>query len=52
MRGSSAGTLATLSAAERADFTSQKLAEIRAEFTRLSARWSSLAVGDSFSELW
>jgi hypothetical protein len=52
MRGSSAGMLATLSPAERADFTPQKLAEIRAEFGRLSARWSSLAVGESFSEPW
>lgn len=52
IRESSSGMLAGLSPAERADFTPQKLAEIRSEFTRLSARWSSLAIGESFSEPW
>jgi hypothetical protein len=52
MREGSTGMLAGLSPAERADFTPQKLAEIRAEFTRLSARWSALAIGESFGEPW
>jgi hypothetical protein len=34
--------------AERAGFTAQ----IRREFQRLSERWSSLAVGASFTEPW
>jgi len=37
---------------ERASFTAEKRAEIRAEFQRLSERWSSLAVGESFTEPW
>jgi hypothetical protein len=52
MRESSTGMQARLSPAERADFTPQKLAEIRREFDRLSERWSSLAIGESFSEPW
>jgi hypothetical protein len=37
---------------ERASYTAEKLREIRAEFERLSARWSALPVGDGFSESW
>jgi hypothetical protein len=38
--------------AERADFTADKRAQIRREFQRLSERWSSLAIGESFTEPW
>ena len=37
---------------ERASFTAEQLVEIRQEFERLSERWSSLAVGESFTEPW
>ena len=46
------GMLAGMPAAERANFTPAKLAQIRREFQRLSDRWSSLAVGESFGEPW
>lgn len=52
MKETTAGMLAHMAPAERASFTAQKLAEIRGEFQRLSQRWSSLAVGESFSEPW
>jgi hypothetical protein len=37
---------------ERALFSAARLAEIRAEFERLSKRWSKLNVGESFTEPW
>ena len=33
-------------------FTAEKRAQIRQEFQRLSERWSSLAIGESFTEPW
>lgn len=46
------GMLAGMTPAERASFTPAKLAQIRQEFQRLGDRWSSLAVGESFTEPW
>ncbi len=46
------GMLAGMTTAERASFTPAKLAQIRQEFQRLSDRWSSLSIGESFSEPW
>ena len=37
---------------ERALYSADRLAEIRAEFERLSKRWSKLNVGESFTEPW
>jgi len=52
MRQGADAMLAGMAPAERADFTAEKRAEIRREFQRLSERWSSLAVGESFTEPW
>jgi len=46
------GLLQGMRADERALYSTAKLAEIRAEFERLSARWSKLRVGESFTEPW
>jgi hypothetical protein len=37
---------------ERAMFTAQKLSEVRSQFSALSARWSRLKIGESFTEPW
>jgi hypothetical protein len=52
MRETASGMPAGMEPKERASFTAQQLAEIRQEFERLSGRWSSLAVGESFTEPW
>jgi hypothetical protein len=52
MRQGADAMLARMTLAERASFTAEKRAEIRREFQRLSIRWSSLAVGESFIETW
>jgi hypothetical protein len=44
--------LQTMPADERALYSATKLAEIRAEFERLSECWSKLNVGESFTEAW
>jgi hypothetical protein len=38
--------------AERALYTAEKLTEVRSQFSALSARWSALKVGESFTEPW
>jgi hypothetical protein len=43
---------ARMTPAERASFTVEKRAQIRQEFQRLSERWSSLAIGEGFTESW
>jgi len=52
MRQNADAMLGRMTPAERAGFTADKRAEIRREFQRLSERWSSLAVGEGFSEPW
>jgi hypothetical protein len=52
MRENPSGILGWVPDSERGDFTPRKLAEIRAEFERLSVRWSSLDIGESFGEPW
>jgi hypothetical protein len=52
MRQGADGMLARMTPTERASFTAEKRAQIRQEFQRLSERWSSLAVGESFTEPW
>jgi hypothetical protein len=52
MRQGADAMLARMTPAERAIFTPEKRAQIRQEFQRLSERWSSLAVGESFAEPW
>jgi hypothetical protein len=52
MREGAAGMLARMPPRERADFVEKKLEEIRREFQRLSERWSTLAVGENFTEPW
>ena len=44
--------LSRMTPAERAGFTAEKRAVVRREFQRLSDRWSSLAIGESFTEPW
>jgi hypothetical protein len=46
------GMMARMTPAERASFTPAKFGRIRQEFQRLSERWSSLAIGESFTESW
>lgn len=41
-----------MSADERALYSPKKMTEIRAEFERLSERWSKLEVGESLTEPW
>jgi hypothetical protein len=52
MRQGAGAMLERMTPAERAGFTAEKRAQIRREFQRLSDRWSSLAVGESFTEPW
>jgi hypothetical protein len=52
MKQAASSMLGRMMPDERAHFTAQKLAEIRLEFQRLSERWVSLAVGESFTERW
>jgi hypothetical protein len=52
MRQGADAMLARMTPAERGAFTADKRAQIRREFQRLSERWSSLAVGESFAEPW
>jgi hypothetical protein len=52
MREAASSMSIRMESKERASFTAQQLAEIRQEFERLSGRWSSLAVGESFTEPW
>jgi hypothetical protein len=44
--------LARIAADERALYTSQKMAEIRSQFQRLSERWSAIEIGESLTEPW
>jgi len=52
MRETASSMLARVSPDERAPYTSRKMAEIRAQFQRLSERWSALRVGGSITEPW
>ncbi|WP_291690363.1 hypothetical protein [Bradyrhizobium sp.] len=52
MREGAAGMLARMPPRERAEYSERKRAEIRREFQRLSERWTTLAVGESFTEPW
>jgi hypothetical protein len=52
MRQTASAMLGRMTPQERAQFTAEKLAEIRQEFQRLSGRWASLAVGESLVERW
>jgi hypothetical protein len=52
MRETADAMLARMTPAERASFTAERRAEIRQEFQRLSERWSSLSIGEGFTELW
>jgi hypothetical protein len=52
MREAAGNMLRRMGSAERASYTAEKLREIRAEFERLSARWSALRIGDSLIERW
>jgi hypothetical protein len=52
MRETAGHLLRQMSPAERASYTAGKLRDIRAEFERLSARWSALRIGDSLVEPW
>ncbi len=52
MRETANSMLARVSPDERAPYTSRKMAEIRAQFQRLSERWSALRVGGSITEPW
>ena len=52
MRETASSVSARMEPKERASFSAERLAEIRQEFERLSGRWSCLAVGESFTELW
>jgi hypothetical protein len=52
MRQVADAMLARMAPAERAGFTAERRAVMRQEFQRLSERWSSLAIGESFTEPW
>jgi hypothetical protein len=52
MRETAGHLLRQMSPAERASYTARKLRDIRAEFERLSARWSALRIGDNLVEPW
>jgi hypothetical protein len=44
--------LQAMSEKERSSFTPEKLSEIRAHFSTLSRRWSTLKIGEGFTERW
>jgi hypothetical protein len=52
MAATARSILGGMPAEERALYTPAKLSEIRAVFSALSARWSRLAIGESFTEPW
>ena len=52
MRQGAEATLTRMTRAERASFTAEKRARIRQEFQRLSDCWSSLEIGEDFTEPW
>src|SRR5215467_15209051 len=52
MEKTARGMLDAMPAKERALYSMAKLGEVRAEFERLSQRWSKLSVGESFTEPW
>jgi hypothetical protein len=52
MKATARSILEGMQPAERALFTPGKLSEIRSEFSTLSARWSPLRIGGSFTERW
>ena len=52
MNATAKSILQGMSDAERALFTAENLSEIRSHFSALSARWSMLKVGQSFTEPW
>jgi hypothetical protein len=52
MRETSEGILLAMPREERALYTAEKLTEIRAQFSRLGECWSSLKIGEGFTEHW
>jgi len=52
MEATAKSILGRMTGAERASYTPAKLSEIRAVFSRLSERWSTLEIGDGFTEPW
>jgi hypothetical protein len=52
MAATARSILEGMPAEERARFTPAKLSEIRSRFSELGARWSRLAIGESFTEPW
>jgi hypothetical protein len=52
MRQTASAIFERMEPGERAQFTIEKRSQIRREFQRLSERWASLAVGESFTEQW
>jgi hypothetical protein len=52
MRTTARSMLERMAPKERASFTPDRLRDIRNEFARLSACWSVLRIGESFSESW
>lgn len=52
MRETARQMLQRMAPIERAGYTDGKLRDVRAEFERLSARWSALRIGDSLIERW
>ena len=52
MKATVEGMLLAMPAPERALYTTEKLAEIRAQFTELSERWAGLKIGEGFTVAW
>jgi hypothetical protein len=52
MKATAKSILEGMADAERALFAPARLAEIRSDFTTLSARWSKLEIGEGFTESW
>jgi hypothetical protein len=52
MRETAGSIPARMGADERASYAPAKIAEIRAEFQRLSERWTALGIGEGMTEPW
>jgi hypothetical protein len=52
MHATARSILAGMQPEERASFTPETLSEIRSQFAALSARWSTLRIGESLTEPW
>jgi hypothetical protein len=52
MREAAKGTMRAMPREERALYSTEKLIEIRSQFSKLSERWLALKMGEGFTERW